>query len=221
MGHPATVGAARDALAGRMIRVDVTGKSFGGSPVLGLCRFDIASGECVALTGPSGIGKTTLLRIVAGIDDSFSGRVERPDNIAMVFQEPTLLLWRSVIENLTLIHPDLSRTQALEMLARVGIADKADLFPTQLSLGQQRRLTLARAFAGRPEFLIMDEPLVSLDHETAQSMLRLIEELIVATKPAVLFVTHTLSDAERLATRILELRGSPAKPFEHSIKDAL
>ncbi|MBL3706044.1 ATP-binding cassette domain-containing protein [Sulfitobacter sp. BDSS02] len=204
-----------------MIRVDVTGKSFGGSPVLGPCGFEIASGECVALTGPSGIGKTTLLRIVAGIDDRFSGNIERPDNIAMVFQEPTLLLWRSVIENLTLIHPSLSRAEAFEMLARVGIADKADLFPTQLSLGQQRRLTLARAFAGQPEFLIMDEPLVSLDHETAQSMLRLIEELIAATKPAVLFVTHTLSDAERLATRILELRGSPATPTELSRKDIL
>lgn len=194
-----------------MIRVDIRGKSFGGAPVLGPCAFDIARGETVALLGPSGVGKTTLLKIVAGIDRDFDGAVERPEKIAMAFQEPTLLPWRSALRNLTLVHPELSDGAAREALARVGLAEKAAHFPGQLSLGQRRRLALARAFAGRPEFLIMDEPLASLDAATADAMLTLIEESIAETGPATLIVTHAPGDAERLAARVLELRGTPAK----------
>ena len=139
--------------------------------------FTIDEGETVALVGPSGIGKSTILRIVAGIDTAFDGRVDRPDAVAMVFQEPTLLLWRSLRDNLRIVHPALTPAEAEEALGQVGLAGKADFFPGQLSLGQQRRLALARAFAGEPELLIMDEPYASLDQETAQGMLRLTETL--------------------------------------------
>ena len=195
-----------------ILQARIAGKSHGGTPVLGRCDIDIAGGETVALVGPSGIGKTTLLRIVAGIDRRFEGTVSRPARLAMVFQEPTLLRWRTARQNLTLVHPGLAPQGARDMLARVGLAGLEHRFPGQLSLGQQRRLSLARAFAARPELLIMDEPLVSLDAEAAEEMIRLIEELIAETRPAVLFVTHTPSDADRLATRILELRGDPASP---------
>ncbi|TCM83513.1 ABC transporter ATP-binding protein [Rhodovulum steppense] len=193
-----------------MIRVDIRGKSFGDTPVLGRVAFEVAKGETVAILGPSGIGKTTLLRIVAGLDERFEGNVERPGRIAMVFQEPTLLPWRSVLKNLTLVHPGLTRRAARDMLARVGIGDKAHAFPGQLSLGQQRRLALARAFAGHPELLIMDEPFVSLDPATAEAMLALTERLIAEERPATLFVTHSRAEAERLATRILDLADRPA-----------
>ncbi|GAA0296038.1 ATP-binding cassette domain-containing protein [Rhodovulum strictum] len=193
-----------------MIRVDIRAKSFGGTAVLGRVAFEVAQGETVAILGPSGIGKTTLLRIVAGLDERFEGNVERPGRIAMVFQEPTLLPWRSVLKNLTLVHPGLTRRAARDMLARVGIGDKAHAFPGQLSLGQQRRLALARAFAGHPELLIMDEPFVSLDPATAEAMLALTERLIAEERPATLFVTHSRAEAERLATRILDLVGRPA-----------
>lgn len=193
-----------------MIRIRVDGKSFRGTQVLGQVHFDIAPGETVALVGPSGIGKSTLLRIVAGIDTGFEGAVETPEAKAMVFQQPTLLPWRRVLENLTLIHPGLGRAAARAALAKVGLAGREDAFPGQLSLGQQRRLSLARAFAGAPELLIMDEPFVSLDPALADQMLGLTEALIADSRPATLFVTHAEAEAERLATRILRLEGTPA-----------
>lgn len=189
-----------------MISVAVMSKVFGTVPVLGPISFVVEKGETVALVGPSGIGKSTLLRIISGIDTSFDGTITRPDTQAIVFQEPTLLPWRSSIDNLRLIHPSLSRSVALEALNRVGLEGKADVFPGQLSLGQQRRLSLARAFAGRPHMLIMDEPFVSLDAETATAMINLTHTLIADARPATVFVTHELREATQLADRILTLK---------------
>lgn len=193
-----------------MISVDITAKAFHGTQVLRDIHFQVARGETVALLGPSGIGKTTLLRLVAGIDTNFEGTIKRPDRVAMVFQEPTLMLWRSALENITLIHPELGPATALAALEKVGLAGKSDLFPGQLSLGQQRRLALARAFAGQPEFLIMDEPFVSLDANMVDEMLSLTKTLIAEVRPATIFVTHAATEAEQLASRTLTLAGSPA-----------
>ncbi|TNC60392.1 ABC transporter ATP-binding protein [Rubellimicrobium roseum] len=193
-----------------MIHVDVRRKAFNGREILRDIRLDVAPGERVAVLGPSGVGKSTLLRIVAGVDTAFEGRVDRPDNIAIVFQEPTLLRWRTVLANLLLTHRGLRPEMARAMLARVGLAEKTEDFPGQLSLGQQRRVALARAFVGRPELLILDEPFVSLDPGTAEEMIALTEGLIAETRPAVLLVTHEPREAERLGQRICRLGGSPA-----------
>lgn len=198
-----------------MIQVDVTSKSFGQTQILGPIAFQIAAGETIALVGPSGIGKSTLLRLIAGTDEDFAGQIVRPDNMAFVFQEPTLLPWRSAEDNLRLVHPDLSRAKAEMALDSVGLAGKNTFFPGQLSLGQQRRLSLARAFAGAPELLIMDEPFASLDAETAQGMLLLTEKLIARHKPATLLVTHDMAEASRLATRVLTLTASPHGAVMH------
>ena len=202
------MGASRDALAHGMIRVDVTSKWFGQVQVLGRIAFEFAAGETVALVGPSGIGKSTLLRLISGVDEGYEGQIERPDNMAFVFQEPTLLPWRSAEDNLRLIHPGLSHKTAGMALESVGLAGKSAFVPGQLSLGQQRRLSLARAFAGAPELLIMDEPFASLDTETAETMLSLTEKLISEHKPATLLVTHDMAEASRLATRILKLKAT-------------
>ncbi|MBI6629145.1 ABC transporter ATP-binding protein [Pontibaca salina] len=193
-----------------MIRVIVHRKAFGTTEILRDISFTIASGETVAVLGPSGIGKSTLLSLISGIDPAFTGQITRAKRMAIVFQEPTLLPWRSVLQNILLVHEDLARDAALAALARVGVAEKAALFPGQLSLGQQRRVALARAFAGRPQLLIMDEPFASLDPATAEDMLALTEALIAETGPATIFVTHARSEAERLADQIFELGGSPA-----------
>jgi ABC-type nitrate/sulfonate/bicarbonate transport system ATPase subunit len=193
-----------------MIRVEVRRKAFGATDILRDVAFAVGPGETLAILGPSGIGKSTLLRIVAGIDADYEGRIEAPGRVAMVFQEPVLLPWRTAVQNLTVVHPGLGHEGAVAALARVGIADRADLFPRQLSLGQQRRVALARAFAGDPALLVMDEPFASLDPATAEEMLALTERLIAESRPATIFVTHSDAEAARLATRVLRLAGSPA-----------
>ncbi|MDU9002747.1 ATP-binding cassette domain-containing protein [Sedimentitalea todarodis] len=199
-----------------MIAVDVKFKRFGDTEVLRDIRFTVDAGETVALQGPSGIGKTTLLRLIAGIDNVFDGGIVRPDRLAMVFQEPTLLPWRSAIENIALVHPGLGEDAARAALDRVGIGAKADMFPGQMSLGQQRRLALARAFAARPQALILDEPFVSLDPELAQEMLELARSLIHEERPATIFVTHSREEAASLSDRVLSLGGQPATLVSHA-----
>lgn len=193
-----------------MIKVKITSKNFGETAVLRDIQFEVAAGETVAIVGRSGIGKSTLLKLIAGTDTSFTGSINCSKSRSIVFQEPTLLPWRTTLQNITLVHETLSLSAARDALARVGIAGKDDMFPGQLSLGQQRRLSLARAFAGHPEVLIMDEPFVSLDSETANEMLSLTETLIRDTRPATVFVTHSEDEAQRLGDRTLKLSGSPA-----------
>ena len=196
-----------------MIRVEVAAKSFGSAQILRDVRFEVSTGETVAILGPSGVGKSTLLNLIAETDLDFDGQITTPRKKAIVFQEPTLMPWRSVAQNISLIHPDANVPNAL---SKVGLGDKGDLFPGQLSLGQQRRLALARAFADPPEMLIMDEPFVSLDADTLEEMLMLTEGLIAETKPTTIFVTHSQSEAQRLAARVLHLNGSPATISERS-----
>ncbi|GGG79763.1 ABC transporter ATP-binding protein [Salipiger pallidus] len=215
IGQPVTP--VRPAGDGAAVQVNILAKHFGPTQVLRDVHFTVARGETVALVGPSGIGKSTVLRIVSGLDTRFDGHVQRPGTMAMVFQEPTLLPWRSARQNLTLIHDGLTEAQADAALDRVGLGGRGDAFPRALSLGQQRRLALARAFAGRPEMLIMDEPFVSLDPELAEQMLSLTEELITEARPATIFVTHARAEADRLASRVLDLRGTPATLSPHLI----
>jgi sulfonate transport system ATP-binding protein len=187
------------------LSVTIRRKAFGDNLVLRDLAFSVAQGETLGVLGPSGVGKSTLLRIVAGLDPDFEGEVNRPERIAMVFQEPTLLPWRRAIENLTLV-TEVDAASAEAALADVGLSGRGRLFPRQLSLGQQRRLALARAFVTEPEVLLLDEPYVSLDAELIDEMLALTERLIAAKRPATLFVTHSAREAERLATRVLRLR---------------
>ena len=192
-----------------VVSVEITGLFRGQAQILGDVSFELAPGETLAITGPSGIGKTTLLRAVAGLEPGLIGTVRAP-RIAMVFQEPTLLPWRRALDNITLLS-GVSETRAQALLAEVGLADKACLFPGQMSLGQQRRLSFARALAGAPDVVLMDEPFVSLDADLVEDMMRLFESLRAHHGFACLFVTHSRSEAARLATRVLELGGTPAR----------
>ena len=196
-----------------MISVAITEKRYPGTAVLGPIAFDLEAQETLAVTGPSGIGKTTLLRIVAGLDEEFEGRVRRPEQLAMVFQEPTLLPWRSARDNICLT-TGAGPEKADALLAEVGLAGMGDRFPTQLSLGQQRRLALARAFAAEPDLLLMDEPFVSLDPALTGEMLELTKRLLTTRRTATIFVTHSGMEAARLASRVVRLEGAPARIVE-------
>ena len=185
-------------------------------PVLGSLDIDIESGSFVALTGPSGCGKSTLLNIVAGLDKAFDGAVSfesKSPEITYVFQSPRLLPWRTVYQNIALALPEGdARLQRIpELLARVGLTEASDAYPERLSLGMQRRASLARGFVGDPDVLLMDEPFVSLDDPTARDLRRLLLDLWQRRPTTVLFVTHDRSEAITLATRILRIEGTPAR----------
>ena len=191
------------------MRLDLTARSFGPRPILGPVSLTVGAGQRVALLGPSGVGKTTLLRIIAGLDRDFAGTRAVPERLAMVFQEPTLLPWRTALTNLTL-PTGATRAEAAALMAQVGLAGREAAYPRQLSLGQQRRLSLARAFAARPGILLMDEPFASLDEATRDRMLDLTAQLLDSSGAGLILVTHDPAEAARLSARPLTLSGSPA-----------
>lgn len=191
------------------MRLDLAGKSFADRPVLGALNLAVERGQRVAILGPSGIGKSTLLRILAGLDRDFQGRLEGRERLAVVFQEPTLLPWRRAVANITL-PTGCDQAQARALLADVGLAGHEDKFPRQLSLGQQRRLSLARAFAARPDILLMDEPFASLDPDTAGRMLDLTARLLDRSGAGLILVTHDAAEAARLGAAPIRLAGNPA-----------
>lgn len=192
------------------LSVRLTGASAGGKPVLGPISLNMELGETLALSGPSGIGKSTLLRIIAGLHREYVGTIHTAHRVAFVFQDPTLLPWRSARDNITLT-TGCDVPTAMHWLAKVGLSAQAEQFPTQMSLGQQRRLSLARAFAADPALLLMDEPFVSLDPALADEMMGLFETLRATTQVTTLLVTHSEIEAQRLGSRHLRLQGSPAQ----------
>ncbi|WP_371345591.1 ABC transporter ATP-binding protein [Ancylobacter sp. IITR112] len=179
-------------------------------------RLDVDAGAFVALLGESGIGKTTLLNIVAGLDRDFRGDIRfgaDSPRLAYAFQNPRLLPWRTVLQNVALPLPsgEEGRDQARAMLDEVGLAELADAYPERLSLGQQRRVALARAFVIGPDVLLMDEPFVSLDEAGAARLRNLLRRLLVRRPATVLFVTHDRREAVELASRIVVLEGAPVR----------
>ena len=193
-----------------VLRLRLNGLSLGGSPILGAVALDLAPRETLAMVGPSGIGKSTLLRIFAGLEGGYDGTCTVRGRSAIVFQEPALLPWRTLLDNL-IVTACVSRAGALEALEDVGLADRADTFPGRLSLGQQRRMALARAFAVRPDLLLLDEPFVSLDPALVEEMMQLFVRLRDRHAVATVLVTHVREEAARLADRIVTLGGAPAR----------
>lgn len=193
----------------------------GSQPHVALAGMSLeaAAGEIVALVGPSGCGKTTFLNIVAGLDRDFAGEVRlapRPDGqparVGYVFQEPRLLPWRTVYENIALVLPPHRADGVVrDLLKAVGLAEARDRYPPQLSGGMSRRVSIARAFAIEPDLLLMDEPFVSLDHDTVEQLRALLLKLWHARPTTVLFVTHDLREALMLADRLVLLSGPPAR----------
>ncbi len=199
------VGAGADAGA-TCVKVEYLTKCYGSRRVLADVNFSVADGEFVALLGRSGSGKSTILRILAGLDPEIGGDAWVPTRRAVVFQEPRLLPWSSVLDNVTLgLKGADDRQRAEEVLAEVGLEGHAGDWPKTLSGGEAQRVALARALIRQPKLLLLDEPFGALDALTRIKMHWLLKRLCRRHGPSVLLVTHDVDEAILLADRILVL----------------
>jgi NitT/TauT family transport system ATP-binding protein len=197
-----------------------------GVTVLDNVSVDVAPGDFVSLIGPSGCGKSTLLKLVSGLSSISGGDITvdgmKPDNarelMSFIFQDATLLPWRTVVGNIELglelegaMTAPQRRSKAVELLKLVGLSDVANHYPRQLSGGMKMRVSIARALATRPKLLLMDEPFGALDEMTRdylnEELLRLREE----QKWTALFVTHSVAEAVFLSTRVVVLQAKPGR----------
>jgi NitT/TauT family transport system ATP-binding protein len=188
--------------------------------------FDVAPGELVCLVGPSGCGKTTLLKILAGLLDCDAGSViigspghpfDPARDIGMVFQQPMLLKWRRLVQNVLLPAEILglplqeSRERARDLLAMVGLAGFEDKYPYELSGGMQQRASLARALLHDPKLILMDEPFGALDALTREKMNVELLDIWKKSGKTILFVTHGISEAVFLGSRVIVFTVGPAR----------
>lgn len=191
--------------------------------VLRHLNLDVPRGEFLAIVGSSGVGKSTLLRVLMGLSQPSAGTVELCPSrkaeraAALVFQDARLLPWRRVLGNVAfgLERLNLSaaerRDRAMQTLSRVGLRDQAQRWPHQLSGGQRQRVALARALCLRPELLLMDEPFSALDAPTREGLQDEIVRIWSDQQVTVLFVTHDIDEAVYLADRVIALGGKPGE----------
>src|SRR3954469_12000531 len=188
--------------------------------------FDVDAGELVSLVGPSGCGKTTLLKILAGLHSHEAGEVrigspaqpfDPSRDIGMVFQQPLLLKWRRVIDNVLLPAEILglpmaeSRERARDLIQLVGLKDSEHKFPYELSGGMQQRAAIARALVHDPKLILMDEPFGALDALTREKMNLELLRIWKEAGKTIVFVTHGISEAVFLGSRVVVLTAGPAR----------
>ena len=186
-------------------------KKFANTQVLNNLNLTIYPGEFVCVVGRSGCGKSTFLRLLAGLEKASSGEItldgEKTNgvhsDVRIMFQDSRLLPWRTVIENVALGLPKESYNLAFEALKEVGLENKANEWPANLSGGQKQRVALARALVHKPRLLLLDEPLGALDALTRIEMQSLIERIWQEHKFTVLLVTHDVSEAVILGDRVV------------------
>jgi sulfonate transport system ATP-binding protein len=209
-----------------MLALNKIGKTYpNGVHALEQFSADIKLGEIVAIIGGSGCGKSTLLRAVAGLDPATSGTVTLDETaiaaphpkIGIIFQEPRLLPWLSVADNIGFglsDLPDVRRERVARALERVGLADKANAWPRELSGGQAQRVAIARALVPQPEVLLLDEPFSALDAFTRRDLQDHLLDLWADTRPTLVLVTHDVEEGVALADRVLVMRPRPGRLFE-------
>ena len=224
------------------IQININNKTYptATQPSIANLKLSLNSNEFICLVGPSGCGKTTLLNIIAGLDNDYDGEIlcrtgslpvaTLPPSLAVVgqqhthpkigyiFQNPRLLPWRTVRENIELVLGEHQSPDVIDALLEVMQLTQAQhVYPERLSLGMSRRVSIIRAFAIDPEVLLMDEPFVSLDAPTARQVRELLVKLWQQRPHTVLFVTHDLREAIALADRLIFLSASPMQAVSEII----
>ena len=200
-----------------MISVSNVTKHFDEVHALAKTNLDIATGEFVTVVGPSGCGKSTLLRIIAGIISPSNGNTVKPDKGAFVFQDSALLPWRSVQKNVELLMElesfpkEQIKGKARSVLKQVGLTGFEKSYPHQLSGGMKMRLSLARSLVLRPDYLLMDEPLSSVDELTREVLQESIHTLWNNDKFTSILVTHNVAEAVYLSNRVIVMSPRPGK----------
>jgi sulfonate transport system ATP-binding protein len=207
--------------------LDRVGKTYpNGVRALEGVSLEVAPGEILVIIGGSGCGKSTLLRVISGLEQPSQGRVVLDgstitaphEKIGIIFQEPRLLPWLRVVDNVGfgLEHRPPAERQArvATALARVGLAEKARVWPRELSGGQAQRVAIARALVPRPQVLLLDEPFSALDAFTRADLQDHLLDLWADTKPTLVMVTHDVDEAIVLADRIMVMRNRPGRLSE-------
>lgn len=210
-----------------MLILDRVGKTYpNGVHALENFSARIQPGEIVAIIGGSGCGKSTLLRTICGLDRATTGAVTLDtisitaphEKVGIIFQEPRLLPWLTVAENIGFGLSNLTASERQQRvaraLARVGLADKADAWPRELSGGQAQRVAIARALVPSPEVLLLDEPFSALDAFTRADLQDHLLDLWADTRPTLILVTHDVDEAVVLADRVMVMRPRPGRLFE-------
>lgn len=213
-----------------MLTLDGVSKTYSdGTQALAGFSAKVGPGEILALVGGSGCGKTTLLRLVAGLDRASSGEIlldqtpirEPRADVGVIFQEPRLFPWLSVAENiafgLTHLTPFAREGMVANALSRVGLAGQGARWPRELSGGQQQRVAIARALVTRPRLLLMDEPFSALDATTRATLHGHLLALWEESRPTVVMVTHDVEEAVTLADRIVVMQPRPGRIFDEII----
>jgi NitT/TauT family transport system ATP-binding protein len=213
-------------LAEAFIHLAGVRKHYGEHLAISDASFDVMPGELVSLVGPSGCGKSTLLKILAGLHAHDSGevRIGSPSHpfdpardVGMVFQAPLLLKWRRILQNVMLPAEILglpkaeSRERARHLLDMVGLAGNEDKYPYELSGGMQQRAAIARALVHDPKLVLMDEPFGALDALTREKMNLELLRIWKEAGKTIVFVTHGISEAVFLGTRVIVLSAGPAR----------
>jgi NitT/TauT family transport system ATP-binding protein len=200
-----------------------------GTHALTRTSFSVAPGEFVTVVGPSGCGKSTLLRIASGLTTPTTGTVAvDQSSLGYVFQDATLLPWRTVLQNVELLAElegmpkDEMRRRAMENIELVGLSGHEDKFPKQMSGGMRMRASLARSLVLEPTVFLFDEPFGAVDEITRERLNDEVISLFMRKRFAGLFITHSISEAVFLSTRILVMSGRPGSivgefqvPFEY------
>lgn len=198
-----------------VIRLDNICKTYGEKQVLKNINFDIQEGEFVSFVGESGGGKTTLLRLISGLEKPTSGQIsvnnksltDKNEIARVMFQDSRLLPWMTVIDNVIFGSKNKDvNAYALTLLEKVELGDKSTSYPQQLSGGQKQRVALARALMSRPKILLLDEPLGALDALTRLKMQRLIAKIVEESNLTTILITHDVQEAVQLGDRVVAVK---------------